>query len=290
MQSSGSRTPPKIDNLVLEKRIRQELESFVAKSFIERVNSSEGVYLTPIFFLPKKEGNKIWTLNDYRQLNGMCVFSSAPFVDTLRTMRSTPRDLKHSSKLDLSNAFFSVGLRRETSKLFGFNIFNETYVWRVIPQGFGWSPIWFVERVKDILHGLPVAVYADDVLVGADTRAEHARVLRLVLRRFEKFGLRLNKDKAIFGVSEVDFLGFRIRAGGFSLKHYMEEKAAKTPKLEHYKQLEKTIGALSFCRSHVPDLSKKMTELYSAKQKALKCPKECDEAWWRGINTKVQEI
>ena len=33
-----------------------------------------------------------------------------------------------------------------------------------------------------------------------------------------------------------------------------------------------------------------MTELYSAKQKALKCPKECGEAWWKGINAKVQEI
>ena len=286
----GQRTCPKIDHLVPEHRIREELDSFLKKGFIERVNSSDGVFLTPIFFLPKKDGKKIRTLNDYRKLNAMCDFSTATFVDTMRTIRSIPRTWKHFSKLDLSNAFFSVGLSRETSKLFGFNIFNETYVWRVIPQGFGWSPIWFVERVKDILHGLPVTVYADDVLVGADTRAEHDQVLRLVLRRFEKFGLRLNKDKAIFGVSEVDFLGFRVRAGGFSLKHYMEEKATKTPKLEHYKQLEKTIGALSFCRSHVPNLSKKMTELYSAKQKALKCPKECDEAWWKGINAKVQEI
>ena len=286
----GQRTCPKIDHLVPQWRIREEIDSFLKKGFIERVNSSEGVFLTPIFFLPKKDGNKIRTLNDYRQLNAMCDFSSATFVDTLRTMRSIPRDWKHFSKLDLSNAFFSVGLSRETSKLFGFNIFNETYVWRVVPQGFGWSPIWFVERVKDILHGLPVVVYADDVLVGANTKNEHDRILRLVLKRFTKFGLRLNKDKVILDVPEVEFLGFSVQAGCFNLRHYMAEKAVRTPEIEHYKQLERTIGALNFCRTHVPRLSQKMEPLHAAKQQAMKSPNRCNEAWWKQVNELVRKV
>ena len=286
----GQRTCPKIDHLVPERRIREELSAFLRKGFIERVRSSDGVFLTPIFFLPKRDGRKIRTLNDYRKLNAMCDMSSATFVDTLRTVRSIPRSWRHMSKLDLANAFFSVGLTPETSKLFGFNIFNETYVWRVIPQGFGWSPIWFVERVKDILNGLPVVIYADDVLVGADTKVEHDRVLRLVLKRFDKYGLRLNKNKAVFDVPEVDFLGFRIRAGSFDLKQYMEDKAVNTPYIGHYKQLERVIGALSFCQNHVPYFSKKMGELHYAKQKALRYPGACDEAWWNRINVKVRQI
>ena len=101
----GQQTCPKIDHLVPENRIREELDSFLKKGFIERVNSSDGVFLTPIFFLPKKDGKKIRTLNDYRKLNAMCDFSTATFVDAMRTMRSIPRNWKHFSKLDLSNAF-----------------------------------------------------------------------------------------------------------------------------------------------------------------------------------------
>ena len=130
----GQRTVPRIDNLVPERRIREELESFLRKGFIERVKASDGVFLSPIFFLPKKDGKKIRTLNDYRLLNAMCNFTGATFVDTLRTIRSIPSSWRVFSKLDITDAFFSVGLKHETFLLFGFNIFNETYVWKVVPH------------------------------------------------------------------------------------------------------------------------------------------------------------
>ena len=141
--------------------------------------------------------------------------------------------------------FFQCRIESRDFKSFRFNIFNETYVWRVILQGFGWREIRFVERVKGILHGLRVIDYADDVLVGASSTAEHDCNLRLVLRRFEKFGLRLNKDKVILDVSEDDFLGFRVEAGGFSLKHYMEEKTTTTPTLQTARENDQSPQFLS---------------------------------------------
>ena len=99
----GQRTCPNIDHVVPERRIPEELDSFLKNGFVKRVNSSDGVFLTPIFFLPKKDGKKIRTLNDYRKLNAMRDLSTATFVDTLRTTRSIPRTWKHFS--NLSNAF-----------------------------------------------------------------------------------------------------------------------------------------------------------------------------------------
>ena len=292
LQFSGSRTPPKIDSLVPEKRIRQELESFLAKGFIEKVNSSDGVFLTPIFFLPKSGGKKIRTLNDYRKLNAMCDTTGSTFMDVLRTIRSIPADWKVFSKLDLSDAFFSVGLSEETSRLFGFNIFNETYVWRVIPQGFSWSPVWFLERMKDILFDFRenVRIYADDILVGSLNERDHEILLDRLFSRLRKFGLKLNKDKIILKARKVNFLGFDIKDGSFNLKQYCLQKASNLPYLSHYKQLEKMIGVLNFCRSHVKEMSSLVRPLIEAKCLAQQRNCECDESFWERVNQEVKDI
>lgn len=286
----GRRTPPAIDNLVPIPRIRRELESFIRKGYIERVNSSDGVFLTPIFFLPKKDGEKIRTLNDYRALNCLCDLSGATFMDVHRTLREIPESWRVFSKLDISNAFFSVGLDKDCRKLFGFNIFNETYVWKVIPQGFGWSPVWFVERMKDILYDLPVIVYADDILVGTNTLSEHDLALKQVFNRLRKFGLKLNKDKVVLRQSELDFLGYHLKNGKFDLKSYCLGKAAKLPMVSHYKHIERMLGALNYCRTHVLNLSKLIAPLHEARQQAQKQPKSCNDQWWRDLNERIQKI
>ena len=288
----GRRTVPSVDQLVPETRIREELNSFLRKGFIERVKASDGVFLTPIFFLPKKDGKKIRTLNDYRLLNAMCDLKGATFMDTLRTVRSIPSRWKIYSKLDLSNGFFSVGLDQKTSRLFGFNIFNETYVWRVIPQGFSWSPVWFMERIKDIFSDLSehLIVYADDILVGSRTEEEHDQILARVMARMRKFGLRLNKDKVILKKGEVDFLGFTLREGNFDLNKYLVAKSAQMCTVSHYKHLERLIGALNFCRSHVIDLGRLIAPLVEYKMVSLKNKEICTDEWWTKVNTKATEV
>eukprot|EP00210_Caulerpa_lentillifera_P009603 g9160.t1 len=285
----GCRTPIKIDSLVPLSRIKQEIASFTQKGFIERVRSSEGVFLSPIFFLQKKQPGKIRCLNDYRALNCLCDFSDATFLDVQRTIREIDPCWTCFTKLDISNAFFSIPLDSATSRLFGFNLFNETYVWKVVPQGFGLSPVWFVERLRDILHGLPVIVYADDCLIGTVGGEEHDRIVEQVLKRFSKFGLKLNRNKIIHKVQEVDFLGYTIRAGSFDLQKYLHSKSVQLPELKHYKQLERLLGALNFCRSHVFNLSQITESLQQWKNRAQRS-KHLTEVDWGVINREAATV
>ena len=292
LKFSGVRTPPKVDCVVPEKRIRQELESFLAKGFIQKVNSSQGVFLTPIFFLPKTGGNKIRTLNDYRRLNAMCDTAGATFMDVRRIVQSIPVEWRVFSKLDLTNAFFSVGLDEDASKLFGFNIFNETYVWKVIPQGFAWSPIWFLERMKDIFFDFRtnIRIYADDILVGSSSEREHDVILERLFNRIRKHGLRLNRDKIILKAKKINFLGLEIKEGFFNLKDYCSQKASNLPFLSHYKQVEKMIGVLNSCRTHVKEIGILIEPLIEAKSYAQRHSRKCDSAFWDDLNKKVRTI
>ena len=83
--------------------------------------------------------------------------------------------------------------------------------------------------LKDITG---VIVYLDDVLITGKTNDEHLRSLEEVLRRFEKTGLFLKKQKCEFMTDSVTYLGQIINANGLHpIKEKIEAlKEAPTPK------------------------------------------------------------
>jgi len=143
----------------------------------------------------------------------------------------------------------------------------------------GLSPIIFVERMKFIMEGLPVIVYADDCLIGTPTEVEHEEAIKKVLRRCQKYGLKINRNKLVYKVSTVPFLGYTLKVGEYDLHAYMKEKASHLPQLTHYKQLERLLGALNFCRSHVPNLGQIIEPLLQWKTEVQFAKEVLNESW-----------
>ena len=56
-------------------------------------------------------------------------------------------------------------------------------------------------------------IYLDDILI-ASKDEEHKKHLELVLSRLDKFGLRINLNKCLFGLKEILFLGFLVNEKG----------------------------------------------------------------------------
>ena len=66
----------------------------------------------------------------------------------------------------------------------------------------------FQQRMSDILCGLEgVVCLVDDVLVFGETQTEHDKHLLQGLRRLEKAGLTLNREKCQFNRKSIKFLG-----------------------------------------------------------------------------------
>ena len=53
-------------------------------------------------------------------------------------------------------------------------------------------------------------MYIDDVLIFSKTREEHMRHLTLVFERLKYYGLILDKDKCIFDVDKIVFIGHKL--------------------------------------------------------------------------------
>jgi hypothetical protein len=68
-----------------------------------------------------------------------------------------------------------------------------------------------------ILAGLDfVFVYLDDVIIGSRSMSKHLKYVRTLFQRLQAAGLVINREKCVFGVAEVKFLGHHVSAAGMS--------------------------------------------------------------------------
>ena len=68
----------------------------------------------------------------------------------------------------------------------------------------------------DIMHK-EVEVYVDDMMVKSETREGHFEALDKFLARLEKYNLRLNSKKCIFGVTSGKLLGHIVSEKGIEV-------------------------------------------------------------------------
>ena len=59
-----------------------------------------------------------------------------------------------------------------------------------------------------------VEVYVDDIIVKSQGSEQHARDLEQILDTLDRYKIKLNPDKCVFGVKAGKFLGFMISHRG----------------------------------------------------------------------------
>jgi hypothetical protein len=74
-----------------------------------------------------------------------------------------------------------------------------------------------------------VTVYLDDVCVYSHTPEEHLEHHRLVLQRFKEEGLELRLQKCLFGLNDIEYLGYNVSYGKLSVSGKKVEAFADGP-------------------------------------------------------------
>ncbi|CAG7725840.1 unnamed protein product, partial [Allacma fusca] len=108
-----------------------------------------------------------------------------------------------------------IQLSEDSKRLTTFITDDGRFCFARLPFGISSAPEYYQKRVRQALEGLPGVVnHTDDTLVWGSTIQEHDERLRAVLGRLAEKGYTLNKDKCVFAVTEVEFLGHRITTEG----------------------------------------------------------------------------
>ena len=111
----------------------------------------------------------------------------------------------------------------------------------------------------------------DDILISADNKEEHDRRVHEVLSKVRDSGLKLNKSKCAFGVTELKFVGQVISERGIEPDPEKVSRIVDMPLPINKKELQRFLGMVSHLGKFLPNLSDVSAPLRKLLEKDAEC-------------------
>ena len=183
--------------------IEQSLDEWLKLGVVKRANS---LYNSPIFCVPKKQGQGLRVVQDFRELNNHSHIDKYSMKEITECIGDIGRaNSTIFSTLDLTSGFWQMQLDEKSQPLTAFTILGQSqYQWITSPMGLLGCPASFQRLMEGVLRNISnVIVYIDDLLVHTTTHEDHLKILEQVLQQLHSHNLKINLDKCFFGNKEV---------------------------------------------------------------------------------------
>ena len=235
--------------------IEQSLDEWLKLGVVKRANS---LYNSPIFCVPKKQGQGLRVVQDFRELNNHSHIDKYSMKEITECIGDIGRaNSTIFSTLDLTSGFWQMQLDEKSQHLTAFTIPGQgQYQWITSPMGLLGCPASFQRLMEGVLRNISnVIVYIDDLLVHTKNHDDHLKVLEQVLQRLHSHNLKINLDKCYFGNKEVSYLGFTLTPEGIKPgKNKLKAiKDAKPP--TDVKTIRSFVGLCNFFRTHIKNFA-----------------------------------
>lgn len=213
-------------------------------------------WVSPIVIVPKKDG-KIRVCLYPIQLN-KAIQREHYQLPTRDEIHAKFKAAHYFSKLDARTEFWQMKLDQNSSKLTCFNTPFGRYRFLRLPFGITSAPEIYHRTIHMIYEHIPgCTTMMDDIIVWGSTLQEHNQRLQQVFDASRKSNLKLNREKCVFGVKELTFVGDTISAEGIKPDEAKVKAITnfETPKSK--KDVQRFLGMSNYQARYVPDLSSK---------------------------------
>ena len=228
----------------ITRELRDEIKRFKETGLIQ---DSKSQWASPLVAI-KKTGKKTRFAGDYRLLNGRTLPDRYPLPD-LRDSTQCLTGKRFFSNLDLVRAFHNIPVHAKDRVKTAITSSVGFFEYIRMPLGLRNAPATFQRFVNAILADLPyVFIYIDDILVFSKTEEEHYQHLEEIFARLAKYGLSLNVTKSSFCLPEVNFLGHKIKQGGYLPTDERVRYLSQLKKPKTIEALRSIIGTFNFYR------------------------------------------
>ena len=235
---------------------------------------SKSPWASPLHLVQKKSGD--WRpCGDYRMLNSKTIPDRYPLP-----FQSDCNHMLHGSKIfskvDLLKAFHQIPIKEDdvpkTAIITPFGLFEFVYM----TFGLRNAAQTFQRFIDTVLNGLDfVFGLIDDVLIASPDEATHIEHLKTVFERLNKYGLRINYSKCVFGVKKLDFLGYEISSEGLKPMTSKVDAILKFETPNSATKLRRFLGMVNFYHRFIhgcASLQQPLTKLLAGHAKNSKKP------------------
>lgn len=252
--------PPRRIPYALRERLKGELDEMVKNDIIEKV-TEPSEWVNALVVVEKPKTGKLRICLDPRPLNKAIQrpYYPLPTLDDI-----TPRlaGAQYFSVLDARSGYWTIKLSQESSKLTTFNTIYGRYRFKRLPFGVISAQDEFQRRVDEAYEGLPgVAAIVDDIIVYGRTKEEHDANLRAMLMRTRERGIKLNKEKSVICVPEVNYFGHTLTREGIRPDPKKVEAVKTMAPPQSKGELETILGMVTYLSRFAPRLSEEMAPL-----------------------------
>ena len=250
---------------------RQAVDEFIkenlAKGWITRDNSR---IASPVFFVGKKDAGARMVI-DYRPINKITKPDPFP-IPIMHTLPDGLATAKIFTTLDLRSGYNNLRIRPGDEWKAAFRTHQGVFTPKVMQFGMMNSPAVFQRAMNELFADMidkGVLVYLDDIIIYAKDEKELIRLTRKVLQKLRDADFYLKPEKCYFNKTELDYLGFVVKADGLKMDPYKVKAIQDWPDLKSKKDIKKFIGFANFYRKFIDGYStivKPLTSLLGEKR------------------------
>lgn len=237
----------------LESRVNKKIEELVESDIIEPVNVPSR-WISPMVPVLKPDGD-IRICIDMRRANMAILRENHP-LPTMEQIIPSFRKVKLFSRLDIKNAFHQVEICESSRYITTFITSKGLFRYKRLMFGISCAPEMFQKILERILSPCEGTLnYIDDIVIFGASEIEHDQRLKFTLDILKRNNILLNKDKCVFKISVIKFLGHELSPKGIKpLDKYISViKDFRSP--ETLEELQSFLGLVTYIGKWIPHLA-----------------------------------
>jgi len=189
---------------------------------------------------------------------------------------------KYYSSLDLSKAYWQVGVQEEDQCKLVFKVGDKYYKFKRLPFGLKSASFHIQSHLSDLVEEEGVFLYIDDIVISAETQEEHDQKLLRVLGKLKEMHLMINVKKSKLNKKEIEVLGHKVVDGKILALDSRIQSVANWPTPKTKEQLVTFVSLLNYHSNLIPNLARRSEPLQRLRRKGVhfKMTKETNDAFY----------
>ena len=237
----------------LREKIEKKLDELLQEDIIEKVEGPTP-WVNPVVVVPKPNGD-VRLCVDMRCANQAIIRERHP-IPTIDEVLEDMQEGSVFSKLDLKWGYHQIELNEESRGITTFVTHKGLFRYKRLMFGITSAPEKYQQVIQQVLQDCSgTANISDDIIIYGPNTAEHDKRLEKVLTRLKDRGLTLNKEKCVFHMPKLTFMGLVLSRQGIGPTEEKVKAVNEACEPQSVSEVKSFLGLVNFNARFIPDLA-----------------------------------